>query len=260
MGNAIGPRTQSISKCIDGARRSHLPQHVAAARFSGAGTGRWHCKDACSESSPDGDAAQAVLAEPECFGRCTHAGGGRRHAGHRLCAVDVAHLRQGRGYAAGLYASALPRMTYATKVVLHCPTGYHIGLDRLVEQFIADGVKFVGVVGHDCQFVEDLIDELVVGASRWRKPWSSRASSLVTTRVMRKWSNWPRRRMLSRHSRHSRQPQQRVANARAIVKRPEVPGKTAHQSIGTRPAKWCRRWAFRHVDTRRHLQLEPGRK
>lgn len=54
-------------------------------------------------------------------------------------------------------------MTYATKVVLHCPTGYHIGLDRLVEQFIADGVKFVGVVGHDCKFVEDLIDELVVG-------------------------------------------------------------------------------------------------
>ena len=54
-------------------------------------------------------------------------------------------------------------MTYATKVVLHCPTGYHIGLDRLVEQFIADGVKFVGVVGHDCQLVEDLIDELVVG-------------------------------------------------------------------------------------------------
>jgi hypothetical protein len=36
-------------------------------------------------------------------------------------------------------------------------------LDQLVEQFIADGVKFVGVVGHDCQLVEDLIDELVVG-------------------------------------------------------------------------------------------------
>lgn len=54
-------------------------------------------------------------------------------------------------------------MTYATKVVLHCPTGYHIGLDQLVEQFIVDGVKFVGVVGQDCQLVEELIDELVVG-------------------------------------------------------------------------------------------------
>lgn len=82
---------------------------------------------------------------------------------HRLRAVDVALLRLGRGHAPGPYASALPKMTYATKVVLHCPTGCHIGLDQLVEQFIADGVKFVGVVGHDCQLVEDLIDELVVG-------------------------------------------------------------------------------------------------
>jgi hypothetical protein len=54
-------------------------------------------------------------------------------------------------------------MPYATKIVLHCPTGYHIALDQLVEQFIADGVKFVGVVGHDCQRVEEIIDELVVG-------------------------------------------------------------------------------------------------
>lgn len=54
-------------------------------------------------------------------------------------------------------------MSYAAKVVLHCPTGYHFTLDDLVEQFISDGVKFVGVVGHDCQRVEDIIDELVVG-------------------------------------------------------------------------------------------------
>ncbi|WKB56035.1 hypothetical protein [Eleftheria terrae] len=54
-------------------------------------------------------------------------------------------------------------MPYATKIVLHCPTGYHVALDQLVEQFITDGVKFVGVVGHDCERVEEIIDELVVG-------------------------------------------------------------------------------------------------
>ena len=36
-------------------------------------------------------------------------------------------------------------------------------LDALVEQFIADGVAYVGVVGEDCSRVEDIIDELVVG-------------------------------------------------------------------------------------------------
>jgi hypothetical protein len=35
-------------------------------------------------------------------------------------------------------------------------------LDALVEQFLADGVAFVGVVGDDCSRVEDIVDELVV--------------------------------------------------------------------------------------------------
>ena len=54
-------------------------------------------------------------------------------------------------------------MPYLRKVVLHCPKGYRMELDALVEQFIADGVAFVGVVGEDCSRVEDIIDELVVG-------------------------------------------------------------------------------------------------
>jgi hypothetical protein len=54
-------------------------------------------------------------------------------------------------------------MAYLQKVVLHCPSGYKRELDDLVERFIADGVKFVGVVGEDCSRVEDIIDELVVG-------------------------------------------------------------------------------------------------
>jgi len=54
-------------------------------------------------------------------------------------------------------------MKHSKKVVLHCPAGYRTGLDFLVERFLADGVEFVGVVGEDCEKVEDIIDELVVG-------------------------------------------------------------------------------------------------
>jgi hypothetical protein len=54
-------------------------------------------------------------------------------------------------------------MPYAKKIVLHCPNGYEMRLDALVEDFIRDGVIFVGVVGKDCSRVEDIIDELVVG-------------------------------------------------------------------------------------------------
>ena len=54
-------------------------------------------------------------------------------------------------------------MPFAPKIVLHCLSGYRMELDALVEQFLADGVEFVGVVGTDCALVEDIIDELVVG-------------------------------------------------------------------------------------------------
>ncbi len=54
-------------------------------------------------------------------------------------------------------------MAYARKIVLHCPNGYEMKLDALVEDFIRDEVIFVGVVGKDCSKVEDIIDELVVG-------------------------------------------------------------------------------------------------
>ena len=54
-------------------------------------------------------------------------------------------------------------MHFAPKVVLNCSRGYRTELDAMVEQFIADGVKFVAVAGSDCSLVEDIIDELVVG-------------------------------------------------------------------------------------------------
>ena len=54
-------------------------------------------------------------------------------------------------------------MAYARKIVLHCPDGYKMALDRLVEDFLRDGVKFVAVVGKDCARIEDTIDWLVIG-------------------------------------------------------------------------------------------------
>lgn len=54
-------------------------------------------------------------------------------------------------------------MTCRPKIVLPCPCGQVAGLDGLIEQFLADGVQFVGVVGEDCARVEDIIDEIVVG-------------------------------------------------------------------------------------------------
>jgi hypothetical protein len=54
-------------------------------------------------------------------------------------------------------------MPYLSKVVLHCISGIPKGLPQLVEAFIEDGVKFVGVVGKDAALIEDLIDECVVG-------------------------------------------------------------------------------------------------
>jgi hypothetical protein len=58
-------------------------------------------------------------------------------------------------------------VAYEKKIVLHCSSGDKPALDQMVEDFLNDGVLFVGVVGKDCEKVEDIIDELVVGdASR----------------------------------------------------------------------------------------------
>jgi hypothetical protein len=54
-------------------------------------------------------------------------------------------------------------MAFARKIGLNCPRGYDSQLDGLVEDFIRDGVVFVGVVGTDCERIEDIIDELVAG-------------------------------------------------------------------------------------------------
>jgi hypothetical protein len=52
---------------------------------------------------------------------------------------------------------------YLAKVVLHCRSGVPQGLSQLVEAFISDGVRYIGVVGSDAALIEDMIDEYVVG-------------------------------------------------------------------------------------------------
>jgi hypothetical protein len=54
-------------------------------------------------------------------------------------------------------------MSYAKKIVLHTPNGYDVALDHLVEKFMEDRVIFVGVVGHECSKIEEIIDEICVG-------------------------------------------------------------------------------------------------
>ena len=54
-------------------------------------------------------------------------------------------------------------MPHPKKIILHCREGYQPWVDSLVEEFIRDGVIFVGVVGQDCAMIEDIIDEIVVG-------------------------------------------------------------------------------------------------
>lgn len=49
------------------------------------------------------------------------------------------------------------------KIILHSLHGYRPALDALVETWIQEGVKYVGVVGVDASKVQDIISELCVG-------------------------------------------------------------------------------------------------
>ena len=54
-------------------------------------------------------------------------------------------------------------MAYSQKIILHAPPWNSPALEAFVEACIHDGVVLVCVIGSDCQRVEDIIDELVVG-------------------------------------------------------------------------------------------------
>ena len=59
-------------------------------------------------------------------------------------------------------------MARGRKVVLHCPRGCTGPLDAMIGGLIRDGVTFVGVVGQDCQRIEDMIDDIVIGGGSGR--------------------------------------------------------------------------------------------
>ena len=54
-------------------------------------------------------------------------------------------------------------MPYSAKIVLHAPPPHSRALEEFVEARVRDKVALVCVVGEQCQLVEDIIDELVVG-------------------------------------------------------------------------------------------------
>jgi hypothetical protein len=54
-------------------------------------------------------------------------------------------------------------MSYLSKLVLNCSPGCYDRLEPFVERCLRDGVKFIAVAGERCDFIEDVIDELVVG-------------------------------------------------------------------------------------------------
>jgi hypothetical protein len=52
---------------------------------------------------------------------------------------------------------------YAPRIVLHSLSGAPVGIEALVEAFVGDGVRFVGIVGKNAAHIEDLVDDVVVG-------------------------------------------------------------------------------------------------
>ncbi|WP_422014308.1 DUF7684 family protein [Roseateles sp.] len=55
-------------------------------------------------------------------------------------------------------------MPFAPKLVLHCPNGIPAAMEELAQQFVADGVKMVAIVGPSCREIEDTVDNAAVAA------------------------------------------------------------------------------------------------
>lgn len=53
---------------------------------------------------------------------------------------------------------------FRKKTVLHCPSGIPAGIGALLDQFVADGVNFVAVVGPACREIEDMVDDVSIAA------------------------------------------------------------------------------------------------
>lgn len=79
-------------------------------------------------------------------------------------------------------------MPYARRLILHAPPWDAQSLVDFVEDCIRDGVVLVCVVGNDCQRVEDIIEELIVGdgsdSSRFFVNTTSHPEGLVEAREL----------------------------------------------------------------------------
>jgi hypothetical protein len=54
-------------------------------------------------------------------------------------------------------------MPFSRKIILHVPVSDEALLEKFVEQCIKDCVSLVAIFGPDCEKVEDLIDDFIVG-------------------------------------------------------------------------------------------------
>lgn len=53
---------------------------------------------------------------------------------------------------------------FRKKIVLNCPNGIPDSIDARLDQFVADGVNFVAVVGPACREIEDMVDDASIAA------------------------------------------------------------------------------------------------
>jgi hypothetical protein len=54
-------------------------------------------------------------------------------------------------------------MPYKKFVLLYLTSEDPLNLEEIVESFLRHGVRFVGVVGRNASYIEDLIDEIIIG-------------------------------------------------------------------------------------------------
>ena len=62
----------------------------------------------------------------------------------------------------GAFTTQCP-MTFARKIILYAPPADSPHLAPFVEQCLQDSVVLIAVVGDNCNLVEDIIDELIIG-------------------------------------------------------------------------------------------------
>lgn len=65
---------------------------------------------------------------------------------------------------------------FAPRVIVHSTKGYHSGVALPVEDLRRSGVRLICVTGVECQVIEGIVDELIVG-DRSLSPWEVTTTS-----------------------------------------------------------------------------------